>query len=218
MKGLDEQNHYEVLEVPRHASSEQIERAYRLAKATYEEGSLGLYSIFDESDAKSVLGRVEQAYRVLSDAEGRERYDRELFGASAAAEAGEEARPAPERAPAPLPTRPVPEMRPPIADFEDFDPEDDSDDFDGARLRRIRMRRGIELDHVAGITKINPTYLRFIEDESYEDLPAPVYVRGFVAAYARCIGLESTPVASSYMARMEAAKSGGRRTGLLGRR
>jgi cytoskeletal protein RodZ len=89
--------------------------------------------------------------------------------------------------------------------------ESEAQEIDGAWLRRSRLRRGIDLEVIAGVTKINPTYLRFLEDERYGDLPAPVYVRGFVAAYASCLGVDSRRVASAYMKRYEARRSEGRR-------
>ncbi len=76
-------------------------------------------------------------------------------------------------------------------------------EWDGARLRRARLARGLEIEDVAGVTKINPTYLRFLEDERFADLPAVVYVRGFVAAYARLLGLDPAHVAPSYVSRCE---------------
>ena len=60
--------------------------------------------------------------------------------------------------------------------------------------------------------------MQHIEDECYEELPASVYVRGFVTAYARAIGLDPQRVAKGYMARFEEARSEPRRAGLLGRK
>jgi cytoskeletal protein RodZ len=61
----------------------------------------------------------------------------------------------------------------------------------------------MEIDDIARVTKINPNYLRFIEEERFADLPDPVYVRGFVTAYANCVGLEGRFVAASYMKRLD---------------
>ncbi len=88
--------------------------------------------------------------------------------------------------------------------------EEESAEFDGPRLRRTRMRCGLEIEEIAGITKVNPTYLRFIEEERFSELPAPVYVRGFVSAYATCVGLDARRVAASYMHRLEDHRGGGR--------
>jgi curved DNA-binding protein CbpA len=198
MKPLSEQDHYETLEVGPDAGPEEIERAYRLARATYADDSLAGYSIFGQGDAAAIRERIETAYRVLSDSEARRAYDGFLAG---------EAR---ELEPAVLemPLE-IHEAQIPLDAFEDL--EDDTADFDGPRLRRARLRRGIELDDVARITKINPTYLAFLEEGRFGDLPARVYVRGFVAAYATCIGLDPTRVAGSYMKGYEAARPEHRR-------
>ena len=56
------------------------------------------------------------------------------------------------------------------------------------------------------------TCLQHVEDERFEDLPASVYVRGFVTAYANCVGLEGKDVAVSYMKRFDEGR-GERRKG-----
>jgi curved DNA-binding protein CbpA len=198
MKPLSEQDHYETLEVTPEAGPDDIERAYRLARATYADDSLAGYSIFGQGDAAAIRERIETAYRVLSDSEARRAYDGFLAGA---------ARETPE-APIELAVE-VHEVQIPLDAFEDM--EDDAADFDGPRLRRARLRRGLEIDDVARVTKINPTYLAFLEEGRFGELPARVYVRGFVAAYASCIGLDPSRVASSYMKGYEAAQPEHRR-------
>ena len=97
---------------------------------------------------------------------------------------------------------PMPERVAP-RELESFEERDADAPWDGARLRRARLARGLEIEDVAGVTKVNPTYLRFLEDERFEDLPAVVYVRGFVVAYARLLGLDPSRVAPSYVLRCE---------------
>ena len=199
MKPLSEQDHYETLEIGREAGLEEIERAYRLARATYADDSLAGYSVFGQGDAAAIRERIETAFRVLSDPEARHAYDDFLAGVSLPAEAApfEEVEA----------TR---EVQIPLDAFEDL--EDDSVEFDGARLRRARLRRGVELDEVSRITKIGSVYLSFLEEGRFEELPARVYVRGFVAAYASCIGLDPIRVAASYMKSYEAARPEQQRT------
>jgi curved DNA-binding protein CbpA len=195
VKPLFEQDHYEVLEVSRNTSPEEIERAYRVAQATYAEDSLAGYSVFGEGDARAIRERVEAAYRVLRNADARRAYDATL-GAS---------KPEPEVEALPID---APDAVRPESDVEELDAfeevDEDSGDFDGPRLRRTRLRLGMELDEISGSTKINPAYLRFIEEERFGDLPARVYVRGFVSAYASCVGLDPERVTRSYMRRFEA--------------
>lgn len=97
----------------------------------------------------------------------------------------------------PMPNRVAPR------ELESFEESDADAAWDGPRLRRARLARGLEIEDVAGITKVNPTYLRFLEDERFDDLPAVVYVRGFVVAYARLLGLDPSHVAPSYVLRCE---------------
>ena len=189
-------SHYEVLEVPRGAVRREIEKAWAVARDTYAGESLATYSLFDASESEELLERVELAYRVLSDPAERAAYDASL-----------ETAPEPEVAlplvveieSSPRPVRP--ELRPEIRGFEDPEDESNASEFGGGRLRRSRLRRGLELEQIAETTKISVSYLRCLEEDHYAGLPAPVYVRGFVAAYARCVGLDPQSVAASYMQR-----------------
>ena len=209
MKPLSDMNHYEVLEVPPDATEDDVERAYRVAAATYETDSLATYSLYEENELDAIRERIEQAYRVLASNEARESYDESLGGRPPAAqggrveiqldfEAGADTRPA--------------EVASEIDEFTDLEhPSEGS--FDGARLRRTRLARGIEIAQIAQVTKINPRFLRSIEEERFEDLPADVYVRGFVDAYARCVGLAPQRVVPVYMERLRAARPLAQATG-----
>ena len=75
MKELLEQDHYEVLEVSRDASSKEIDRGYRVVRSAYEGDSLALYSVFGETEAGAILERIDEAYQILSDSSAREAYD-----------------------------------------------------------------------------------------------------------------------------------------------
>jgi curved DNA-binding protein CbpA len=199
MRSLFDQNHYEVLEIARGATPEQIERSYRMALATYADDSLASYSVFSEGDSSAIRERIEIAYRVLGDDVTRREYDGTLDGAD---DLRDESfyemitNPKPLVAPL-LSIEEPPREFGPIAEFEELD--NGTGNFDGARLRRYRLRCGMELEDIAGITKINNSYLRAIEEERFGDLPSKVYVRGFVTALASTLGLDTTTVATSYM-------------------
>lgn len=200
MKALAEMTHYEVLEVAPDAGPEELERAYRLARAAYAEESMALYSVFSDDDSSELRQRIELAYRVLADSVQRRAYDLSLGSAGAASDeidialdlAGDDAA---------APQNPF-ELVGEISGFDGFE-EDSEQSFDGAWLRRWRLRCGVEIDQVAAVTKINPNYLRFIEEERFDRLPAAVYVRGFVGAYARCLGLDPGRVVAGYMKRLK---------------
>ncbi len=60
----------------------------------------------------------------------------------------------------------------------------------GERLRQERERRGFTLDEVVLKTKISRTNIEAIEAGRKDDLPHPVYAKGFVKNYARLLGLD----------------------------
>lgn len=202
MKPLHEHDHYTVLEVRPGASLDEIDRAYRAMRDTYESESLALYSVFSERDAATIRERIEDAYRVLSDPDGREKYDEERAGRDPIAEL---------RRPASGTESGSSEMEAFEGGSDSFrdlesDIDEEAGEFDGPKLRRARLRRGFELDQISDITKVSVANLARIEDEEFSDLPATVYVRGFVTAYSRTIGLDPTRVVASYLARVEQAR------------
>ena len=213
MRPISEQNHYEILEVASDVAPDELERAFRMAKSTYGDDSLAGYSVFGEGEAQAIRERIEIAFRVLSDSESRKAYDVSLADVAAPRQGVE--------SPTASETSgsggfgdsfaPSAEFPPPLP-LEEMDTlEDEAGEFDGARLRRSRLHRGMELEDISSRTKISPSYLRFIEEDRYADLPAPVYVRGFVTAYADCLGLDSREVAASYMKNFEDQPTASRR-------
>jgi cytoskeleton protein RodZ len=60
----------------------------------------------------------------------------------------------------------------------------------GTSLREARLRQGIELPRVEADTKIRAKYLRALEEERFEVLPAETYVKGFLRTYAEYLGLD----------------------------
>jgi len=74
----------------------------------------------------------------------------------------------------------------------------------GAVLRKLRETRGIDLNDIAQRSKISERYLRAIEEEQFSEMPAAVYVRGYVMEYARALRLDAARVAESYLARYRA--------------
>jgi cytoskeletal protein RodZ len=65
----------------------------------------------------------------------------------------------------------------------------------GAVLRQLREQLGADIDDICDLTKINRRYVIALEEEDFSQLPATVYVRGFVGEYARVLGLEAQATA-----------------------
>ncbi len=63
----------------------------------------------------------------------------------------------------------------------------------GKYLKAKRESQRISLRQVADVTRIREAVLSAIEEDRYEGLPH-VYVKSFLTAYAKCIGLDPTDV------------------------
>jgi cytoskeleton protein RodZ len=68
----------------------------------------------------------------------------------------------------------------------------------GETLRKARTRQGIELSEVERATKIRVKFLRAMEEDRWEALPAPAYARGFLSTYAGYLGLDEESLLDAY--------------------
>lgn len=64
----------------------------------------------------------------------------------------------------------------------------------GETLRQERERRNLALDQVSRELKISVTFLKAIEEEKFERLPAGVFAKSFARQYARLLGLDEDEV------------------------
>ena len=63
------------------------------------------------------------------------------------------------------------------------------------------MRQELDFAVLEERTKIRPKYLRALEDEQFDILPAPTYVKGFLRSYAEALGLDGQPFVDEYNSR-----------------
>jgi len=68
----------------------------------------------------------------------------------------------------------------------------------GDLLREAREAKGISLEQVEKTTNIRTKLLQALEQEAYEELPAPVFVKGFLRNFARALGLDPDQVVALY--------------------
>jgi transcriptional regulator with XRE-family HTH domain len=73
----------------------------------------------------------------------------------------------------------------------------------GAELRGAREQRGISLDQLSRTTKISVATLRALERNKIDSLPGGIFVRGFLRAYAREVGLDVEETVKRYLAQFE---------------
>jgi len=73
----------------------------------------------------------------------------------------------------------------------------------GAKLRGERERKGIGIDEVEAETRIRAKFLLALEEERFDVLPGPAYVRAFVRDYAEQLGLDPQEMVAELNARPE---------------
>ncbi len=69
----------------------------------------------------------------------------------------------------------------------------------GENLRREREKRNITLDQISQSTKIGTRMLQALEEDKFNQLPGGIFNKGFVRAYARCVGLDEDQTVADYL-------------------
>ena len=73
----------------------------------------------------------------------------------------------------------------------------------GSTLREARMRAGIDISEIEAETKIRAKYLRALENEEWNLLPGPTFVKSFLRTYADALDLDSKLLLEEYKLRHE---------------
>lgn len=73
----------------------------------------------------------------------------------------------------------------------------------GRYLQAIRLEKKISLEQVAKQTRIGLGNLMLVEQEDHEQLPAEVFVKGFLRSYAAAIGADGDEAVRRYESRLD---------------
>jgi cytoskeletal protein RodZ len=73
----------------------------------------------------------------------------------------------------------------------------------GSTLREARMHARIDISEIEAETKIRAKYLRALENEEWDLLPGPTYVKTFLRTYAEALGLDAKLLVEEYKLRHE---------------
>jgi curved DNA-binding protein CbpA len=213
VKPFDQQNHYEVFDVPPDATPFEIRQAYKASLEIYGVDAMATYSFFSESERKKILCRLEGAFVTLMNQKSRAEYDQTLIGRGDLEE-GARYKGAPKK-PIPLfelkssrgikhvtsgPSRPQPlepSVMPLVHELLAHQ------EITGNDLKKIRTELGVSLERIAHETKVRTALLRSIEEDRFDDLPSRFHLRSFLKSYAQCLHLDPQAVAKKYMHRTQ---------------
>jgi flagellar biosynthesis protein FlhG len=184
---------YDVLGVARTGTDDEIRRAYKRQREIFREGGLPTVSVVAPDVLRRELARIEEAHDTLLDMVRRRAYDLSTF---------------PDDAPEIVPARTQSAAQ--MAELMMLQAElareiNAETQFSGTLLRKVREAQGVEIPDIARVTKISTAHIQAIENEVQGDLPAPVYVQGFVQQIARFLKLDPAQVSKTYMRRLREA-------------
>jgi flagellar biosynthesis protein FlhG len=184
---------YDVLGVPRTATDDEIRRACKRQREIFRDGGLPVVSVVSPAALRQEQARIEEAYDTLLDPVRKRTYDLSTFPDD----------PRVSVAPARATSATAAELA--MLQAELAREINGETQFSGALLRKVRESVGIELGDIAQRTKISVAHLAAIEGESVKELPASVYVQGFVQTVAKFLKLDPAQVSKTYMRRLREA-------------
>ena len=85
---------------------------------------------------------------------------------------------------------------------EEDRPEEESSSV-GAMLRAAREEKELSVEQLAAELRIEPRFLNALEDDSFEEFPAPVFTKGYIRQYAQRVGLDYADLLAEYYRQVE---------------
>lgn len=210
MKRLKDLNFYELLEVAFDASPFEVHQAYKEMVQLYHDDSLASYSFFSKEEREEILAKLDEAYATLMDEKRRSLYDQSLIELGILDKATQYQRDRTKlslmhdvKRPAANTALRIRDRLKPIASSNPVIQEILANDvLSGKDLKKIRDELGVSLEEIAEMVKVRIVYLHAIEDDQFEKAPSRIFLKGFLRAYAQCMGLDADIVASRYLKRI----------------
>lgn len=201
-------NYYEILEVPQTATQQEIAIAYEKAKRTYSAQNPALYAIFDKNEAQQLLCMIDEAFAVLANNTYRNIYEKRRqannfaendLSIQAIKEASVDLF---NETKAKTEAVAVAETKDKNSYVVDpvFEKEiENQTQWTGEFLKKVCDYKKVSIELLNEKTKINSFYIKALQTMDVNNLPAAVFVRGYIVQIARFLNLDDKAVAESYM-------------------
>jgi cytoskeleton protein RodZ len=80
-----------------------------------------------------------------------------------------------------------------------LDPDEISlGDKPGAKLASIRNKNGHSIEYVASKLHLRVRVIEFLEADAYDEMPEPVFIKGYLRAYANLLEVDSVPLLAMF--------------------
>lgn len=68
----------------------------------------------------------------------------------------------------------------------------------GAQLARLREQKGVTQEYVAGKLHLRVKVILLLEADDYQNMPEPVFIKGYIRAYAKLLGVNPEPLLTTF--------------------
>ena len=75
---------------------------------------------------------------------------------------------------------------------------EDTQKLPGAQLAALRIEHGYSTDYVAGKLHLRVRIIELLENDDYQNLPEPVFIKGYLRAYAILVGVKPNPIVDQF--------------------
>lgn len=193
-------NYYDILEISPHCPQHEITTAYERARSTYSNENPAIYTMFSSDEARTLLQLVEEAYSVLGNKTMRALYDEKIGQKDPKSDLSFEALQNESKVVFKENPKRVVSVKNEYKANDAMEAEiRQCTDWNGEMLKKVREYKGYSLDKLSETTKVGSYYISAIEKIDPANLPAHVYVRGYVSQIAKVLGLDDRKVCDSYM-------------------
>jgi len=211
MKRLAEQDYYNLLEISPKASFEEVRSAYDQAISIYATDSIATYTLFTQKERELILSRLAEAYKTLTNSQLRKEYNHLLIergerspqeiGFSSLEDSNEARGKLLEVSVESLTQKQQEAKDEALPSNTNLSLFDSQISVTGKIIKTIRTTQEISLEEIFKQTNISRETLEDIEEERFEKLPALVYLRGFLKAYANILQVNQTEMVDGYVKR-----------------
>ncbi len=75
---------------------------------------------------------------------------------------------------------------------------EDSQENPGIQLVRAREKKGYSQEYVAGKLHLRVRVIELLETDNYQQMPEPVFIKGYLRAYAKLLGITADPLLETF--------------------
>ena len=199
-EALVEQTLYELFEVEPTVSEDELRRAYKRVWACFHPDHYASYGLYSRAQLEAQLNQFQSAFELLMDPEQRHQYNLKTFP---------DGIPQSKNLALEIPSRLTPTFQSLVPQREARAHWNSSTPPErlGAALKTLREHFNLPLSVLHERSKISVSMLEIIEADDFRNMPAEVYLRGFIKELLHIFGVVALVDLDSYLRAYRVARA-----------